>query len=172
MGTFYAKDCFLFLFTFLILSACNTVLDSEEAEPEPIPAFEYIQPAKVKNIFYSSEDDLLAVDAYTKSVTISGDIAGKTIYYAQVNRGSSEFSKDYVRYVSSGNGQRAAVESDEVEFHHSEQEHEHILHEFHSDFLPASGLSAGSYLPSKKISRDYENGKSTKLLNILSQDSS
>ncbi len=162
------------LFGSLILSGCNFALDEKEAVSPKSENYAYIQPTETRNLVYSSETEIFALDAATKSVTISGDIAGKTIYYAQVNKSNSyPLSKDYVRYVSNASSQRSAIAIQKLEDADvdSQDEHLHNAYEFHPDFLPETARASSYITPASKTHLTYNVGTTKKVVNVLSENS-
>ena len=50
---------------------------------------------------YSSSNDIFVLNENVKSLTIEGDIAGKTLYCAEVNASASDIGTSYIKYISS-----------------------------------------------------------------------
>lgn len=49
---------------------------------------------------YSSSNDIFVLNENVKSLTIEGDIAGKTLYCAEVNASASDIGTSYIKYIS------------------------------------------------------------------------
>ncbi|MCR4821741.1 MAG: hypothetical protein K5873_02580 [Treponema sp.] len=166
--------CSIFILS-LILSGCSFQLDSEETSSS---SYENIQPTLSKSVEYASDSDFFILDAATKSITISGNLTGKSIYYAQVNKSSSDIPSNMVRYISESGARRSASEEEVKEIPENEKEEFsgkeegcQLFHNFAPEFLPANHRSSSEITGASKAQLSYEVAVTKKRVNHISTDS-
>lgn len=144
----------------LSFTACQFIDESvEEVQKESFS----------KNSFtVNSESSVFVIDSSVSSVTISGDLAGKSIYYATVNTNSMPVSDEYVRYISNS-GSRSIVSSGKKLVHNheeSEAENERFVcthkNDFHPEFEPESSRAAAESDKSGSVEKLTLNAGTTK----------
>ena len=59
---------------------------------------------------YSETNDSFLVTESVKSLSISGNFGGKSLYIAEVNTSDNDISSSYIKYISSANSNRSAAE--------------------------------------------------------------
>ena len=145
----------LFVFiAVLSLTACEFVADEDEpsSSNSSSSASALVTPSESKSFNLSSSNQIFEIDAATSEVTINSnqDLGGKSVFYAVVNTGANEVSKEYARYISSGNdSSRSAVANQAYDAHIEDGDdcdnpacfHEH----FEPKFDKNSSRSATSY---------------------------
>lgn len=149
------------LFAFFFFTACEFAVELETDFPTSNGiSHSNIEPNQSRSVEFSSSEPILEVEASTKSLTISGDLAGKTVYYVQVNTGNAKVDNSLVRYISS-DSERAAVstESEEI-FQESETSKEGIIchhgYDFHPEFTGSAERSV--YYPREVSKLSYNVG--------------
>ncbi len=120
----------------LSLTACQFA-DFEDRVDSSSPAQPVIiTPENNDSLTVSADSDIFAVDASTSSVTLTGDLKGKTIYYAMVNTTGSVISNEYVRYVTNGSARSAADATAELIEEEAESTEEGFIPTSGMDFFP------------------------------------
>ena len=140
------------------LVACQFV--EEDSFESPSPSSATITPSNSASFSVSSNSEIYTVDASVASVTLSGDISGKNLYYAMVNTSSNEISGKYVRYIVSQNARSAAAVSSTITHDtHFHDDEEFFTCHHEDDITPvfsASSARAAASEPARKAHRIEE----------------
>ena len=132
----HMKRVFSVFVAVLSLTACQFVNEEEEETPlsSNQPAVTHnLVPSKSASFEVSAASNVFVVQPDTASVTLSGKLAGKKIYYATVNAGSKVVSNEYVRYVSD-NSARSAAKKIRIFESRKKNESNHTV--CHDEFTP------------------------------------
>lgn len=119
------------------LTACQFV--NEEVQESPRSSVQSVAtynliPSKSVSFEVSDANSVFVVQPDTASVTLSGNLAGKKIYYATVNSGSKIVSNEYVRYVSGNSARSASAGKVKIFESNTKKEPEHEI--IHDEFIP------------------------------------
>ena len=98
MKKFIAFTSGLLLLSFI---SCSNMNDSETSY-----SFGGVSISSSADWSYTSTNNTYVVDAGVKSLTISGDLGGKTLYCSAVNSSTADIASIYVKYIS-GSSSRA-----------------------------------------------------------------
>ena len=148
----------------LSLTACQFAELEDQAESASTTQPVIVTPENSNTISINKESDIFVVDSATSSLTLTGNLEGKTIYYAAVNTTNRVISNEYVRYVASGNARSAASYASIIEEEESAEDEFNttsgmdFFPEFESSSSRAAGDSSGSEV--KKLA--LNNGVTTK----------
>ena len=154
----YMKRVFSVFVAVLSLTACQFINEEEEATPRSSSqsvVTHNLVPSKSVSFEVSAKSNVFVVQADAANVTLSGNLAGKTIYYATVNSGSKAIPNEYVRYVAENSARSASAGKVKVFESDTKNEQNHAVHH-HDDFNPvfdedSSRAVAGVTFDTEKI---------------------
>lgn len=122
----------------LTLTACQMTLEESLSSNESFSETSFS---------VSSNNNVFVVDSSASSITLSGDLAGKSLYYAVVNTTEKRISHEFVSCISSSSD-RAALSSvkevveDSDDCQAEEVQFKHYEDDFHPEFEASSSRAA------------------------------
>ena len=148
-----------------VLSSCSNIVVEEDSVSESQGDY-IVTPTESKFVAFNSSTSSYTVAPSDSDITISGDIGGKTIYYAVVNTLSKNIPSELVRYISDSANRSVLQNHDgDEDFFDDDCENHGVCHHgysFHPKFVTNSAKSVSENATEFKNQISYEVGKTKK----------